>query len=151
MRDLDAHLQMFVDGRSYFAVNPMTDARANVMLIVDEDDLHERRDDVDDFMRQRAAARKGEWMSQLNERGAHSERNSALWGTGGRGGDRSSVLWGKGGRGMLIATVVVAFAQLCVDQVLGEAEPQQDAHRVWGELQAGAEFGQLRRALEHPA
>lgn len=54
--DLGAHLQMFVDGRSYFAVNPMTDARANVMLIVDEDELHERRDDVDDFMRQRAAA-----------------------------------------------------------------------------------------------
>jgi serine protease AprX len=49
-------------------------------------------------------------MSQLNERGANSERNSALWGTGGRGGDRSSVLWGKGGRGMLVATMVVALA-----------------------------------------
>ena len=48
-------------------------------------------------------------MSQLNERGANSERNSALWGTGGRGGDRSSVLWGKGGRGTLVACVV-AFA-----------------------------------------
>jgi len=59
LRDLGAHLQMFVDGRSYFAVNPMTDGRANVMLIVDEDDLHERRDDVDDFMRQRAAALSG--------------------------------------------------------------------------------------------
>ena len=49
-------------------------------------------------------------MSQLNERGANTERNSALWGTGGRGGDRSSVLWGKGGRGMLVATMVVALA-----------------------------------------
>jgi serine protease AprX len=49
-------------------------------------------------------------MSQLNERGANSERNSALWGTGGRGGDRSSVLWGKGGRGVLVATMVVALA-----------------------------------------
>ncbi len=44
-------------------------------------------------------------MSQLNERGANSERNSALWGTGGRGGDRSSVLWGKGGRGAVVACV----------------------------------------------
>jgi serine protease AprX len=44
-------------------------------------------------------------MSQMNERGARSERNSALWGTGGRGGDRSSVLWGKGGRGMIVAMV----------------------------------------------
>jgi serine protease AprX len=49
-------------------------------------------------------------MSQLNERGANSERNSALWGTGGRGGDRSSVLWGKGGRGIVVATMVVALA-----------------------------------------
>src|SRR6267143_7210943 len=49
-------------------------------------------------------------MSQLNERGANTERNSALWGTGGRGGDRSSVLWGKGGRGVLVATMVVALA-----------------------------------------
>jgi serine protease AprX len=50
-------------------------------------------------------------MSQLNERGARSERSSALWGTGGRGGDRSSVLWGKGGRGMLVASIAaVALA-----------------------------------------
>jgi serine protease AprX len=49
-------------------------------------------------------------MSQLNERGANTERNSALWGTGGRGGDRSSVLWGKGGRGVIVATMVIALA-----------------------------------------
>src|SRR5581483_4604920 len=46
-------------------------------------------------------------MSKLNERGARSERGSALWGTGGRGGDRSSVLWGKGGRGMAVLCVLV--------------------------------------------
>ncbi|HEX3806891.1 MAG TPA: S8 family serine peptidase [Gaiellaceae bacterium] len=46
-------------------------------------------------------------MSQLNERGARSERGSALWGTGGRGGDRSSVLWGKGGRGAVVLCVLV--------------------------------------------
>jgi serine protease AprX len=45
-------------------------------------------------------------MSQLNERGARSERSSALWGTGGRGGDRSSVLWGKGGRGLVVSFVL---------------------------------------------
>ena len=44
-------------------------------------------------------------MSQVNERGARSERGSALWGTGGRGGDRSSVLWGKGGRGLLVTCI----------------------------------------------
>jgi serine protease AprX len=49
-------------------------------------------------------------MSQLNERGANSERNSALWGTGGRGGDRSSVLWGKGGRGIVVAMMALALA-----------------------------------------
>jgi serine protease AprX len=48
-------------------------------------------------------------MSLNNERGATEGRQSALWGTGGRGGDRSSVLWGKGGRGVLI-TCISAFA-----------------------------------------
>jgi serine protease AprX len=48
-------------------------------------------------------------MSQNTERGARSERGSALWGTGSRGGDRSSVLWGKGGRGILVSCVA-AFA-----------------------------------------
>jgi serine protease AprX len=46
-------------------------------------------------------------MAHDNERGARSERGSALWGTGGRGGDRSSVLWGKGGRGMVVSLVLV--------------------------------------------
>jgi serine protease AprX len=46
-------------------------------------------------------------MSQVNERGARTERGSALWGTGGRGGDRSSVLWGKGGRGIVVTCVLV--------------------------------------------
>src|SRR3954447_6492813 len=48
-------------------------------------------------------------MSQLNERGSNTERNSALWGTGGRGGDRSSVLWGKGGRGIVVAMLALAL------------------------------------------
>ena len=48
-------------------------------------------------------------MSQLNERGSSTERNSALWGTGGRGGDRSSVLWGKGGRGIVVAMLALAL------------------------------------------
>src|SRR3954466_438941 len=42
-------------------------------------------------------------MSNKIERGAGSERSSALWGTGSRGGDRSSVLWGKGGRGIVVS------------------------------------------------
>ncbi len=56
---LDAHLEMFVEGSSYFAINPMTDTRANVMLIVDEADLHARRDDVESFMLERALALSG--------------------------------------------------------------------------------------------
>jgi serine protease AprX len=46
-------------------------------------------------------------MSENRGRGARSERGSALWGTGSRGGDRSSVLWGKGGRGMLVTSLAV--------------------------------------------
>jgi serine protease AprX len=45
-----------------------------------------------------------------NERGGHGERNSALWGTGNRGGEsRSNALWGKSGRSALLS-VVAALA-----------------------------------------
>ena len=59
-------------------------------------------------------------MSQLSKHGARSERGSALWGTGGRGGDRSSVLWGKGGRGFTVA-VVAALALMA--PVAATADP----------------------------
>src|SRR5947208_14059450 len=62
-------------------------------------------------------------MSQLNERGANSERNSALWGTGGRGGDRSSVLWGKGGRGVVVAMMAFALAA----PIAATADPGKNA------------------------
>lgn len=45
---------MFVEGSSYFAVNPFDAAHANVMVIVRENDLAARKDDVDRFVRQRA-------------------------------------------------------------------------------------------------
>src|SRR5690348_7079324 len=51
-------------------------------------------------------------MSNPNERGARTERGSALWGTGGRGGDRSSVLWGKGGRGAATLFVLACALML---------------------------------------
>lgn len=47
-----------------------------------------------------------------SERGRHGDRNSALWGTGNRGGEsRSNALWGKGGRGALL-TVVASLAMV---------------------------------------
>jgi serine protease AprX len=47
-----------------------------------------------------------------SERGKHGDRNSALWGTGNRGGDsRSNALWGKGGRGAAML-VVAALAMV---------------------------------------
>src|SRR6185312_10841628 len=52
-------------------------------------------------------------MSENAGRGSRSERGSALWGTGGRGGDRSSVLWGKGGRGLLVTSIVALAVPLC--------------------------------------
>jgi serine protease AprX len=59
-------------------------------------------------------------MSKTNERGAVEGRQSALWGTGSRGGDRSSVLWGKGGRGILIACFT-AFALMAPVAALGDS------------------------------
>ncbi len=45
-------IEMFVEGRSYFAINPLGSDRANVMLIVEQRDLERRRTDVDSFMRE---------------------------------------------------------------------------------------------------
>jgi serine protease AprX len=73
-------------------------------------------------------------MSQLNERGANSERNSALWGTGGRGGDRSSVLWGKGGRGMVVAAMVVALAAPLAATASKAKRPSAHARPALGQL-----------------
>jgi len=52
--DLEPFVEMFVEGSSYFAVNPFDAAHANVMVIVREKDLAARKDDVDPFVRQRA-------------------------------------------------------------------------------------------------
>jgi len=52
--DLEPFVEMFVEGSSYFAVNPFDAARANVMVIVRENDLAARKNDVDSFIRERA-------------------------------------------------------------------------------------------------
>lgn len=57
--DLGPFVEMFVEGSSYFAVNPFSAARANVMLIVRENELSARKNDVDTFLRERARALSG--------------------------------------------------------------------------------------------
>jgi geranylgeranyl reductase family protein len=57
--DLEPFVEMFVEGSSYFAVNPFDAARANVMVIVRENDLSARKNDVDLFLRERARALSG--------------------------------------------------------------------------------------------
>jgi len=59
LRELDAFVEMFVEGRSYFAVNPFDAAHANIMVIVREKDLTARKNDVDEFIRDRARALSG--------------------------------------------------------------------------------------------
>ncbi len=86
-------------------------------------------------------------MSKLNERGARSERNSALWGTGGRGGDRSSVLWGKGGRGAVV-TLVLAIALAA--PVAASASYKQLAP-TWGLNAGGAGSGPAKTPASTPA
>ncbi len=51
---LDGYIDMFVDGRSYLAINPLSDETANVMLVVDASELQAHRDDVDAFAEERA-------------------------------------------------------------------------------------------------
>ena len=54
--DLGPFVEMFVEGSSYFAVNPFDAAHANVMVIVRENELSLRKNDVDAFLRERARA-----------------------------------------------------------------------------------------------
>ncbi len=58
--ELDRFVEMFVEGRSYFAVNPFDAAHANIMVIVREKDLSSRKNDVDRFIRERARALSGD-------------------------------------------------------------------------------------------
>jgi geranylgeranyl reductase family protein len=51
---LDEYIDMFVDGRTYAAINPLTDTTANVMLIVDQAELESHRDGVEAFAQERA-------------------------------------------------------------------------------------------------
>jgi geranylgeranyl reductase family protein len=60
LHDLDRFVEMFVEGRSYFAVNPFDAAHANIMVIVREKDLTARKNDVDEFIRERARALSGD-------------------------------------------------------------------------------------------
>lgn len=60
LRDLDRFVEMFVEGSSYFAVNPFDAAHANIMVIVRENDLGSRKNDVDQFIRERARALSGD-------------------------------------------------------------------------------------------
>jgi geranylgeranyl reductase family protein len=60
LRDLDRFVEMFVEGSSYFAVNPFDAAHANIMVIVREKDLSARKNDVDEFIRERARALSGD-------------------------------------------------------------------------------------------
>jgi geranylgeranyl reductase family protein len=60
LRELDRFVEMFVEGHSYFAVNPFDAAHANIMVIVREKDLTARKNDVDRFIRERARALSGD-------------------------------------------------------------------------------------------
>lgn len=50
---LDEYIDMFVDGKSYAAINPLSDGSANVMLVLAQAELHANRDNVEAFAESR--------------------------------------------------------------------------------------------------
>lgn len=56
LRDFDGRVEMFVDADGYFAINPLGESRANVMLVVAERELRERRGGIDALVGERAQA-----------------------------------------------------------------------------------------------
>lgn len=59
LKALDGYIDMFVDGASYAAINPLTDTSANVMLVVSESELEANRERVDAFAEERARSLAG--------------------------------------------------------------------------------------------
>ena len=63
------------------------------------------------FMRPARARTRGDKMGRNTGGNDAHVRQSALWGSGNRGGElRSSALWGKGGRGLITSVVALALA-----------------------------------------
>jgi flavin-dependent dehydrogenase len=54
LRGLDDYIDMFVDGESYAAINPLSASSANVMLVVSARELAVNRHDVETFAHERA-------------------------------------------------------------------------------------------------
>lgn len=65
---LDEYIDMFVEGGTYVAVNPLSDETANVMLVLPQSELERHRNEVDAFAEERARALGGKIF-----RGAHLE------------------------------------------------------------------------------
>src|SRR5579875_3405728 len=51
---LDDYIDMYVDGRTYLAINPLSDDAANVMLVIEQRELTNHRDGIDRFAQDRA-------------------------------------------------------------------------------------------------
>lgn len=64
LESLDEYIDMFVDGASYAAVNPLTATTANVMLVVAEADLQSHRDSVETFAEDRTTRLAGRLLSR---------------------------------------------------------------------------------------
>lgn len=60
---LEEYIDMFVEGRTYVAINPLTDTTANVMLIVDQGELESHRDGVEAFAQERAQRLAGDLIA----------------------------------------------------------------------------------------
>lgn len=65
-RKLDGYIDMFVDGETYVAINPLTDTTANVMLVVGHDELARNAQRIDAFAEERARALAGDLLARAS-------------------------------------------------------------------------------------
>lgn len=65
-RKLDGYIDMFVDGDTYVAINPLTDTTANVMLVVGHEELAHNAQRVDAFAEERARALAGDLLARAS-------------------------------------------------------------------------------------
>jgi flavin-dependent dehydrogenase len=63
VRSTGEYIDMFVDGRTYVAINPLAGDAANVMLVVEQSELERHCDDVEGFAEARARALAGDVLA----------------------------------------------------------------------------------------
>ena len=144
---LDHWIEMYVENRRYFALNPLHDSTANVMVIVDAAQLHAWRDEIDAKLGETARRLSG---GRRTFEGAHVEGKRVAIGplvpavhavsapNVLLAGDAAAFVDPFTGQGVFLALSSAERAARAIISHLCDGKPQREAWRCYGVEQARA-------------